>query len=381
MICFSPKQNRRHKKVWRHFLFTLSLPALLIFSGSFSCQRSLTRPFGETAAPSARVPDYSVIYLIHGDGSYLYHDNEGRAHQSDQEMLVTARQIAARLSNGEVFIYYQQPKKRLLWLFPQNDGRFYYYRRGKLIAEKGYRRHPEGAALAPEAELFRTFGYNPPLETDSISRYLFYFGHSIPEWPGEAYHASFPQASFTINDLVKGLRPFLASAKADRFDILMLSTCTNGTPGSVAALSPLSRFIIASPGDLHLSQMSTLPLLDLIDEPRLPAEELAHRLAQQSFEGLSRRTLTEVTIALYDTRKTAPFLQQYGELHQNYSNTELNRSGMECVDCALLEGFPAAKAGTGVEIFYKPPRFGKNRKKNSHSGWNCWRPVSQLPGE
>ena len=40
-------------------------------------------PASESAAAFA--PQFSLVFVIHGDGSYLYHDFTGASHQADQD--------------------------------------------------------------------------------------------------------------------------------------------------------------------------------------------------------------------------------------------------------------------------------------------------------
>src|SRR5699024_11591552 len=64
---------------------------------------------------------YSIIYLIHGDADYLYHDTAGRPLQSDQQVLREAQKVARDATKGEVFIFHIRPEQKILWLFPRKD--------------------------------------------------------------------------------------------------------------------------------------------------------------------------------------------------------------------------------------------------------------------
>ena len=48
---------------------------------------------------------YSVIFIIHGDGNYLYHDSRGNAHRADEEALIEATMVAEQNPQAEVFIF------------------------------------------------------------------------------------------------------------------------------------------------------------------------------------------------------------------------------------------------------------------------------------
>ncbi|HEX9739499.1 MAG TPA: hypothetical protein VGA29_01885, partial [Ignavibacteriaceae bacterium] len=37
---------------------------------------------------------YSLLFIIHGDGDYLYHDSSGNKYNADEETLAEAKKIA-----------------------------------------------------------------------------------------------------------------------------------------------------------------------------------------------------------------------------------------------------------------------------------------------
>ena len=78
---------------------------------------------------------YSIVFIIHGDGDYVYHDTSGNEYEADEEALAGVKMVAQQNPNAEVFIFHQRPRRHFLFLFPLRDGDFYYYRNGRLIAD------------------------------------------------------------------------------------------------------------------------------------------------------------------------------------------------------------------------------------------------------
>ncbi len=62
----------------------------------------------KSAFPKSAV-DYSLIYVINGDGNYLYHDKKGRGLQADEQQLEEAIAVARQAEHGEVFIFHLRP--------------------------------------------------------------------------------------------------------------------------------------------------------------------------------------------------------------------------------------------------------------------------------
>lgn len=60
---------------------------------------------------------YSIIFIIHGNGDYLYHDNNNNKYEADEETLAEAIRIAKKNSYAEVFIFHQKPCQSFLFFF------------------------------------------------------------------------------------------------------------------------------------------------------------------------------------------------------------------------------------------------------------------------
>src|SRR6188474_3504679 len=58
-------------------------------------------PAGDEAQLAGSLPLYSLVFIIHGDGDYLYHDALGVARRADEDVVSKARSIAARNPNAE----------------------------------------------------------------------------------------------------------------------------------------------------------------------------------------------------------------------------------------------------------------------------------------
>ena len=156
--------------------------------------------------------------------------------------------VALQNPRAEVFIYHQRPKKHFLFFFPLPDGRFYYYRNGRLIANESYWRDNEQSRFEPEVGLYRRFR---PENQREVLRMFVYSGHEIPEFGGAGYDASYPDRAFTVHDLQVGLDGFTRDSA--KIDLMILSTCFGGTPYTIESLGSSARYIVASPDNLHLS--------------------------------------------------------------------------------------------------------------------------------
>jgi hypothetical protein len=343
-------------------LATLSAGAVLLAG----CGSTAVLPAGgEGPIPSSLVN--SVVFIVHGDGDYLYHE-QGRARRADAEAVARAREMAAVAAHTEVLIFHQRRRRGALRILPLGDGTFYHYRGGKLLASQRYRRDPVGHGLNSEVRLYRDHALRQP-----ESRALLFFGHTIEDGGGDRYHASYPGASFGLAELTDALAGF--GAGEHPLDLLVLSTCSNGTPATISALSPLARRIIASPGRLHLSHIDPRPLAEA-GENGIDGD-LAARLAEAAFTRLAGTIRTAVTIALYDSDLVAPLLP---DLLPAIADERARTSGrqaalLEMLDCReVLAGIDRDRWSKGVRHWYRPPAFGRRSTIREHSGWGCLPP-------
>ena len=326
-----------------------------------------TPPGEERALP----PRYSMVFIIHGDSDYLYHDPQGNAHRADQEAFAEATRVAEQNPQAEVFIFHERRRKHTLLLFPRRDGKFYYYRQGQLLAQESYWRDQGPSRFDPEVTLYhryRTTEQSQPL------RLFFYFGHEIPEFGGAGYDASYSQRTFTVPDLAEGLKG-IAPDDSSKFDLLVLSTCFNGTPYTIGALAPYARTIVASPDNLHLSYFDLEPFEQL--EAGLRDGDVAgfaKNFARQSFDRLTEDIQTAVTVAVYDVDSVQEYVDSVGSVYDQALTTLDGQTpgSIKHCDCADDPVYVWPGMSEGVEVFYRPPRFGRLKQKQIHSGWECW---------
>ena len=323
---------------------------------------------GVLAAP------FSIVCVIHGDGDYLYHDTTGNEYRADEEALAAAQRVAQQNPRAEVFIFHQKPRRHFLFMFPLDDGEFYYYRNGRLLANESYSRDQKQSHVDPEVRLYRRFRADSHRE---VVRLFLYCGQEIPEFGGAGYDASYPDRPFTVRDLVGGLKGF--TGDSTRFDLLVLSTCFGGTPYTIGALGSFARYIVASPGNLHLSyfDLHSLERLDLgLRDGNMQA--CARRFARQAFDRLTGAVQTAVSVAVYDVDRVQGFLHRVHGVYDHTlstlnGETQASMATVEHCDCGDLPAYVLPTMNEGVDVFYRPARFGRSQHKQSHSGWECWR--------
>lgn len=322
--------------------------------------------------------NYSIVCFIHGDGNYTVHYTDGKKYKADEQALAAAKTVAEQNPYAEVFIFHQKPIRHFLLFFPLRDGELFYYRNGKLIANELYWRDNEKSHFQNEVDLYQRFHVNAKHEM--VNMFL-YCGHEIPEYRSIGYDASYPNRTFTIDDLAAGLKNF--TPDSTKFDLILLSTCFGGTPYTIGALGPFAETIIASPENLHLSyfDLSSLERLDLrMRDGDVPT--FASRFAHQAFERLTNDIQTEVSVAVYDVDSVQEFLHTVNKTYFNTLNSvtrEISSTNttMERCDCTDLPEYVLPTINAGVDIFYRPALFGKSKFKQSHSGWECLKNISR----
>jgi hypothetical protein len=315
-------------------------------------------------------PRYSLVFIIHGDGDYLYHNTLGEARRADEDVLARAQAVAERLPDAEVTIFHEIARRHVLFLVPRHDGRAFYYRHGRLLGTASYWRDQGDSHFAPETKLYAAFAGEqspPPV------RLFLYFGHELPEFNGAGYDASYPKRRVTVLDLAEGVRDF--AGKSGEFDLLVLGTCFGGTPGTIDALAPYARYVIASPENLHLSYFDLEPLATLdIGPGDGEVAAFAGRFAQHAFATLTRDVQTAVSVVVYDVHATNAFR---ATVAADYDRALTMTNGMPAsvdhCDCADDSTFVRPAMDKGLTVLYRAPRFGRMKNEQRHSGWECWR--------
>lgn len=311
------------------------------------------------AAPAGPVQQ-RIVVIVHGDGSYLYHDRDGEGHRADKETLQEAFIAARTMPTAEIFIFHQRPENKLLGLLPRDDGTFYHFRGGALVHQTTYDQD-RSVPLAAEAQLLQSSSV--PADSNVLTAAL-YYGHAIPEASRAGYHRSRPTATFGVGDLARGLDR-LAGPTASAFDAVVLSTCDGGTPHTIAALASRAKHILASPRDLHLSFIDA-DLLAATDSTTDPGQ-WTRTLAERAFDRLTSRTVTAVTLATYDVDESAPAARRMAR--KTRPDTSAAPAGARHGDCREVLG--TGLDTTGVHTWDRPARFGPQADRPPHSGWGC----------
>lgn len=358
----------------KNIYFLLLIAA--IFS-SCTAEKSISRLPVPGSIPGIR---NSIIFLIHGDGSYLYHDSTGAEINSDERIAEQARAVGEKSLNSEVFIFHIKISRHLLFFFPLKDRELFHYYKGQLINSLSYSTDENDTTFETEANYFKRYTVNSSnyKESDSIRSLFLYYGHQIPEFGGFGYNSSFPSIRFNLENFAKSLENF-KKYRSYKFNIVVLSTCSNATPGGISILSSLAKFVIASPVNLHLSQMNSLTLIRL-DSLRIASDSIfAGRFAQAAFDSLKKTTQTEISISVFNTDKTGNFLKANGAAYFSAAESLKSRRITDpvCIDCQRSGYMNMDGAEAGVVVYQRPSLFGRKTKVQGGSGWGCWK----LPGK
>jgi hypothetical protein len=356
-------------------ILSMCISGLVLVLFLFSCSSiPLTKQALYLEEQNALPLSYSMIFIIHGDGDYVYHDTQGNERRADEMALIGATKVAMLNPQAEVFIFHEKPRKQALLFIPIPDGKFYYFRHGQLLAKESYWRNQGSARFDPEVELYHRFYTG---DQSQSMRLFLYFGHEIPEFEGAGYDESYSDWTFTIHHFAEGLKRF--TPDSSKVDLLVLSTCFNGTPYSISALAPYARTIVASPDNLHLSYFD-LQSFERLDIGLRGGDVAAFskKFAQQAFDGLTKDIQTAVTVAVYDVHGVQGFLNNVDSVYDHALATlkGLPAGSIEHCDCAEDSTYVLPGMNEGVDIFYRPPQFGRSKHIQEHSGWECWRLVN-----
>lgn len=345
-----------------HFLF---LFIALILTG---CSQAINLTEKSQTESETEV-NYSVIYYIHADSDYLYHTTEGEPVKGNSEVLATAIDIGETARSGEVFIYYQRPEKKLIGLFPLKSSRFHYYKNGKLVKRLKYRHADKDEIfLTTEVQLMKQFRTRN--RGSAHQNYFLYFGHEIPSVKGIVYHRTLPHIEVNAFSLAKGLQNFLLNDE-DRYNLVVLSTCNNGTPSMAELLMPFSDAMLASAQNLHLSHFDTDSLNLLESKPEISPIQIARSMAQQTFNRMEATIYTTITFSLYNFDEVQSYIRSLSSITLANRVSGRKEQFQDNVDCAENTAFEPELYRRGVETWYKPAKFGRQTGQTSHSGWGC----------
>ncbi len=357
--------NCKGLKQLKNVIFFSCLLGLWVAGCSHTAELTREAPSKE----SAKV-EYTITYYIHADADYLFHDPNGQPVRANSQVLETALEVAKNAQLGEVFIFYQQPEKKILGLFPRKSNMLYHYVNGKKTTQVKYR-HSDGDEdfLTTEAQLYNQYHFHS--EDRSQQNYFLYFGHEIPNEEGTSYHQSLPNIRVNTSSFAEGIQHFLLTDQ-EQFDLVVLSTCNNGTPAMAYYLAPFTNHLLASPQNLHLSHIDTEGLQLLEDNPETSSRKVAHSLADNTFQRLKKEIQTTITLAEYDLKPVRKYISDLYDLTTAFEDSTRLNPYRENIDCAQFPFFNAEKYTQGIKTWYRPAKFGRNATSTTgHSGWGC----------
>lgn len=328
----------------------------------------------ESAVNETVDADYSIIYYIHADSDYLYHNSNGDPIRGNAKVLQTAYEVAEGAKSGEVFIFYQRPEKKLLGLFPRRSSQFYHYVNGELTGRVTYRHSNKSEDfLTTEAQLYQQYR-NPSRINDQDIHFL-YFGHEIPLEDGKKYHQTLSEIDVNMESFSRGMQKFLAGDE-QRFDLLVLSTCNNGSPVMAQNLMPISDTVLASPQNLHLSHIDSGSLGYMESTPEISSLELAQTMAEKTYTRLESEIMTAITLTVYDFNVVRNYREELQTFVTSYENLDPKPFYTDNHDCNQVDFFNDEQFSKGIFTRYKPARFGRKSLTTTHSGWGC-KPLIQ----
>jgi len=344
----------------------------VLIIGSFLSGCSTTSElFREPPKDEAVNVEYSVIYYIHADADYLYHDADGEPVQGNSQVLDTALRVATEASSGQVFIFYQQSEKKFMGLFPRKKSKLYHFTNGELTTQLKYRHSDKGEDfLATEAMLYEQYRTH---SGNDQRNYFLYFGHEIPDDEGINYHRTLPDIAVNTRSFSEGIQKFLVTDE-QRFDLVVLSTCNNGTPVMADHLIPFTDILLASPQNLHLSHIDSKSLDLMESDPGISSIQIAHSMADQTFQRMQNEIQTAITLTVYDLEMVQEYKNLLYDFTSKYEALDSLQYFSDNVDCNQVEFFNDQTFKKGVKTWYTPARFGRRSLTPSHSGWGC-KPV------
>ena len=348
---------------------TKSHAYLLVLSAAFFYGCSTTTKLTDQDSPDpSPETDYTLIFYIHGDSDYLFHEKDGSRAEADQQALMKAIDVAEQAGSGEVFIYHKKPAKRFLWMIPRRSSNLHHYRNGEKVQTVRYRISSDEPFLKAESDMFHHLHTDQSVSDRKL--YFFYFGHEIPTNSIRGYHQSRADVAVDIETFSNGTASFLNDEES-RFGLMVLSTCSNGSPAMVNSLSGTTDYLLASPQNLHLSHMDFSSLALLEGDSGLTDQDLAGKIADETFERLSASVQTAVTLSVYDMDIVTDYISQLYSETREYEEAEKPDLFRDNIDCGDLSFFDSERFTPGVITYFRAPRFGRHSSASDHSGWGC----------
>lgn len=355
--------------IFRYLTF-LFLLTILVFTGC-----SHTSEMFKADKIDRQAVDYEVIYYIHADSDYLYHDSAGNPVRDNQHIQDEAIELAEKASSGEYFIFIQNPERKILGLFPRKSSRLYHYKNGELESLIKFRHSDKREDfLTTETDLYHLYRSNTPEGVNQ--KYILYYGHEIPNGYGEKYHSTLPKIEVNTGSFVAGVQRFLITDD-QQFDLMVLSTCNNGSPVMVSKVLPFTRVLLASPQNLHLSHIESESLGLLESNPGITPYEIAHNMANQAFTRLQSEVQTAITLTLYNFKILREYMDELQTFATSYYTLNKLNQYSDNIDCNINPGFDEQLFSKGLYSRYRPARFGRSSNYITHSGWGCKPPNDE----
>lgn len=346
----------------------LTFGFLLFFSILYAAGCHSVKTISQESGEADSSVDYRILIYIHGDGDYLFHDSDGNTLRADEHTLEKAIETAQNAEHGEVFIFHHRAQKKVLGLFPRNTNRVYHYRGGERLNELSYRLvSDQKSFLQTETELFKR--YRSDNHDAGLRSFFLYFGHEIPDSPGQGYHLSRPGMEVHTETFVSGIKRFVDGS--GRFNMITLSTCNNGTPAMMAQMDGAADVVLASPQNLHLSHIDIRGLSLLEADRNTSSGHLAKAMADDTFQRLTDSMQTAITLSVYNIGEIKSYITELNDQYETYLEGVTPDVFIDNTDCSQLSFFNSQEYTGGVAPLFEPAAFGRHSQKTEHSGWGC----------
>ncbi|MCW8849026.1 MAG: hypothetical protein OQJ81_03530, partial [Melioribacteraceae bacterium] len=95
---------------------------------------------------------------------------------------------------------------------------------------------------------------------------------------------------------------------------------------------------------------------------------------------LTSEVQTSVSVVVYDVDRVHEYYQSINKIYENdlltlRGNSRFYPATVNHCDCKLIPEYALPSMKDGVDVFYRPARFGRAKTKKNHSGWECWRKI------
>ena len=102
-----PSKRLVKSALWPMIFVRFGCAALVIFLSSCSGGQTVLNESQKIEEDTIAIR-YSIIFIIHGDNDYLYHDTSDNKFYADEETLAEAKRVAEENPQAEVFIFHKK---------------------------------------------------------------------------------------------------------------------------------------------------------------------------------------------------------------------------------------------------------------------------------